>query len=264
MYQQARRDADAGGRRGLAAPGRCVLLLYRPISTPNPSHPPRTPTLSISGVPRLTVEQGPGELLFVPSGWHHQVENLTGCLSLNHNWFNGSALPRVGAFLKAEAAAVRARLAHLEGTFDGEGAGWARQCEAVLQANAAMGLTDWAGLLVRKARRLVGDVGGGGGEGGDVITTHRRQQRRRDVGRVAAALKELRYDPCLLKSLFPPHLEARLRLELGLDEEDEDVWPPPPPLPQEALWPLVEEWLDGAIAACESWDGGKGEGDVVM
>lgn len=218
-------------------------------------------------MPRLTVEQGPGELLFVPSGWHHQVENLTGCLSLNHNWFNGSALPRVAAFLQAEAAAVRARLAHLEGTFDAEGAGWARQCEAVLRANAAMALTDWATLLVRKARGLLlAAAEGGGGDGGHGIAggEHRARQWRRDVRRVLVALQELRHDPCLLNSLFPPHLEARLRLsgvKGGEEEEDgTDVWPPPPPPSQEALRPLVEAWLDTAIAACER--GGHGGGTV--
>ena len=210
------------------------------------------------------MEQGPGELLFVPSGWHHQVENLTGCLSLNHNWFNGSALPRVASFLKAEAAAVRARLAHLEGTFDAEGAGWARQCEVVLRANAAMALTDWATLLVRKAGRLLA-AAEGGGDNGIAEGEHRARQRRRDVRRVMVALRELRRDPCLLNSLFPPHLEARLRSSAvkGREEEedDTDVWPPPPPPSQEALRQLVEAWLDVAIAACER--GGMGEGGRV-
>lgn len=34
----------------------------------------------------MEVEQGPGEVLFVPAGWYHTVANRTGCLSLNHNW----------------------------------------------------------------------------------------------------------------------------------------------------------------------------------
>ncbi len=32
--------------------------------------------------------QGPGEIVFVPSGWWHQVENVSDCLSVNHNWIN--------------------------------------------------------------------------------------------------------------------------------------------------------------------------------
>lgn len=34
--------------------------------------------------------QKPGEIVFVPSGWWHQVENLTDALSVNHNWLNGA------------------------------------------------------------------------------------------------------------------------------------------------------------------------------
>ncbi|KAI0721070.1 Clavaminate synthase-like protein [Cerioporus squamosus] len=41
----------------------------------------------------LVVEQGPGETIFVPSGWYHQVENLTACISVNHNWCNSVNLP---------------------------------------------------------------------------------------------------------------------------------------------------------------------------
>lgn len=35
------------------------------------------------------VMQRAGQTLFVPSGWHHQVWNLTDTISVNHNWFNG-------------------------------------------------------------------------------------------------------------------------------------------------------------------------------
>ncbi|WFD07764.1 hypothetical protein MVES1_003135 [Malassezia vespertilionis] len=35
-----------------------------------------------------TVEQGPGQTIFVPSNWYHEVENVTDCISLNHNWCN--------------------------------------------------------------------------------------------------------------------------------------------------------------------------------
>ncbi|TBU35958.1 Clavaminate synthase-like protein [Dichomitus squalens] len=41
----------------------------------------------------IVIEQGPGETIFVPSGWYHQVENLTACISINHNWCNSVNLP---------------------------------------------------------------------------------------------------------------------------------------------------------------------------
>lgn len=33
----------------------------------------------------IEVEQQAGEILFVPSGWYHQVENVTDTISINHN-----------------------------------------------------------------------------------------------------------------------------------------------------------------------------------
>ncbi|CCM05320.1 uncharacterized protein FIBRA_07534 [Fibroporia radiculosa] len=41
----------------------------------------------------IIVEQEEGETIFVPSGWYHQVENLTVCISINHNWCNAVNLP---------------------------------------------------------------------------------------------------------------------------------------------------------------------------
>jgi hypothetical protein len=38
----------------------------------------------------LEIIQQPGETIFVPSGWHHTVENMAPTLSINHNWFNGA------------------------------------------------------------------------------------------------------------------------------------------------------------------------------
>lgn len=35
------------------------------------------------------VIQQPGEVIFVPSGWYHQVWNLDDTISINHNWVNG-------------------------------------------------------------------------------------------------------------------------------------------------------------------------------
>jgi hypothetical protein len=38
----------------------------------------------------IEVVQGACETIFVPSGWHHTVENLEPTLSINHNWLNGA------------------------------------------------------------------------------------------------------------------------------------------------------------------------------
>ncbi|KZT06729.1 Clavaminate synthase-like protein [Laetiporus sulphureus 93-53] len=41
----------------------------------------------------IVVEQKEGDTIFIPSGWYHQVENLTACISINHNWCNSVNLP---------------------------------------------------------------------------------------------------------------------------------------------------------------------------
>ena len=38
-------------------------------------------------------------MIFVPSGWYHQVNNLDDCLSINHNWINAANIDKVRSFL---------------------------------------------------------------------------------------------------------------------------------------------------------------------
>ncbi|KZS11416.1 putative JmjC domain-containing protein 4 [Daphnia magna] len=46
--------------------------------------------ISAIGVTYYDIVQSAGEVVFVPSGWHHQVWNLEDTISINHNWFNGA------------------------------------------------------------------------------------------------------------------------------------------------------------------------------
>lgn len=41
-----------------------------------------------------------------PSGWYHQVENLTDCISINHNWCNAVNLPSLYASMCAKVLEV--------------------------------------------------------------------------------------------------------------------------------------------------------------
>ena len=46
------------------------------------------------------VIQETGDVIFVPSGWHHQVLNLEDTFSINHNWFNGANVGKIFDELK--------------------------------------------------------------------------------------------------------------------------------------------------------------------
>lgn len=51
----------------------------------------------------VLVDQKEGETIFVPSGWHHTVENIEDTLSVNHNWLNGYNLMGCWKKLRGEA-----------------------------------------------------------------------------------------------------------------------------------------------------------------
>jgi len=48
----------------------------------------RFPNLAQAAELAQEVYQGVDEAIFVPSGWHHSVENVEDTLSINHNWVN--------------------------------------------------------------------------------------------------------------------------------------------------------------------------------
>lgn len=50
----------------------------------------------------ITVFQKPGETIFVPSTWYHQVKNIGTTLSINHNWINAVSLSSIFDNLSSE------------------------------------------------------------------------------------------------------------------------------------------------------------------
>ncbi len=58
----------------------------------------------------LEVIQNQGEMMYVPSGWRHKVENLEETISVNHNWVMICALDRVFECLKSEIVAIEEEL----------------------------------------------------------------------------------------------------------------------------------------------------------
>ncbi|OBZ77277.1 JmjC domain-containing protein 1 [Grifola frondosa] len=94
----------------------------------------------------IVVEQKAGESIFIPSGWYHQVENLTDCISINHNWCNAANLPSLYSSMCAKVIEVehaledvRELLSHnqevtgKDGNIDDANGGWEREWTHIVQ-----------------------------------------------------------------------------------------------------------------------------------
>lgn len=95
-------------------------------------------------------------------------------ISVNTNWFNGFNLTKVHSFLLTELHAVREALEHLRESMSGNAGGgsdpaacgedgdsaegsreWERQCEVIMRANSALNMTEFAQMVVARARFLL-------------------------------------------------------------------------------------------------------------
>lgn len=107
----------------------------------------------------IVVIQKPQETIFVPSGWYHQVENLTDCISINHNWANCNSLKNMYQAMCDEIKEVEEALldvrqmiqdrwSALEEDADGWQQEWVSVVQDVLGKNAGWGwLEFWKMVL---------------------------------------------------------------------------------------------------------------------
>eukprot|EP00116_Pleurobrachia_bachei_P005967 sb/3466229/ len=79
------------------------------------------------------VHQGPGEGIFVPSGWWHQVLNTHHTISINHNWGNLHCAPLMWDYLNTELKEVEREIWDVRELCDDQE--WNEQCQLVLRAN---------------------------------------------------------------------------------------------------------------------------------
>ncbi|XP_044150048.1 2-oxoglutarate and iron-dependent oxygenase JMJD4 isoform X1 [Bufo gargarizans] len=80
--------------------------------------------------PPLEVIQEAGEIIFVPSGWHHQVYNLEDTISINHNWVNGCNVSVMWSFLQTELSAAQREISEWKETMDD----WEHHCQLILKS----------------------------------------------------------------------------------------------------------------------------------
>lgn len=87
--------------------------------------------------------QQPGEVIFVPSRWYHQVHNLEDTISINHNWFNAFNVNVIWQSMKEALAKVQEEI---EDCKDMDG--WDDQCQLILKSTFGMDFNEF-GLLLR-------------------------------------------------------------------------------------------------------------------
>ncbi|XP_071943049.1 2-oxoglutarate and iron-dependent oxygenase JMJD4-like [Antedon mediterranea] len=95
----------------------------------------------------IEVIQRAGEVIFIPSGWHHQVFNLDDTISINHNWFNGCNVNIVWEFLKSELLAVQRSIYDCKDMDE-----WDEQCQLIMKANTGIDYAEFVNFLTTIAR----------------------------------------------------------------------------------------------------------------
>ncbi|XP_075684033.1 2-oxoglutarate and iron-dependent oxygenase JMJD4 [Rhinoderma darwinii] len=101
--------------------------------------------------PPLEVIQEAGEIIFVPSGWHHQVYNLDDTISINHNWVNGCNVSVMWRFLQAELSAVQREISEWRESMDG----WEQHCQIILKSCTGIDYNEFYTFLTIIAQRRI-------------------------------------------------------------------------------------------------------------
>ncbi|TPP63711.1 Protein hu-li tai shao [Fasciola gigantica] len=87
-------------------------------------------------------DQFPGQAVFVPSGWYHEVLNVTDCVSINHNWFNASNVAQVWEHLQEQLDSVEKSTEDVRDT-----PAWNEQCQVCLRALTGINFHEFLVLL---------------------------------------------------------------------------------------------------------------------
>ncbi|XP_055589384.1 2-oxoglutarate and iron-dependent oxygenase JMJD4 homolog isoform X2 [Uranotaenia lowii] len=88
------------------------------------------------------ITQTPGEAIFIPSGWYHQVQNVEDAISVNHNWFNGCNVLQIWTALDNTLDQVMAEIHDCRDMDDFE-----QHCQVMLKAAHGMSLENFLNLL---------------------------------------------------------------------------------------------------------------------
>ncbi|XP_020371648.1 2-oxoglutarate and iron-dependent oxygenase JMJD4 [Rhincodon typus] len=99
----------------------------------------------------IEVVQSVGEVIFVPSGWYHQVYNLEDTISINHNWLNGCSIDIMWQFLQQELKAVQEEIREWENHMEG----WNQHCQLLLKSCTGINYHEFYTFLKIIARNRI-------------------------------------------------------------------------------------------------------------
>ncbi|XP_072905021.1 2-oxoglutarate and iron-dependent oxygenase JMJD4 [Hemitrygon akajei] len=104
----------------------------------------------------IEVVQEAGEVIFIPSGWHHQVYNLEDTISINHNWLNGCNIDIMWSFLQGELTAVQREIEEWKDHMED----WHQHCQVLLKSCTGINYCEFYTFLkiISKNRMAVLDA----------------------------------------------------------------------------------------------------------
>ncbi|XP_069932030.1 2-oxoglutarate and iron-dependent oxygenase JMJD4 isoform X3 [Oryctolagus cuniculus] len=162
--------------------------------------------------PPLEIIQEAGEMVFIPSGWHHQVHNLDDTISINHNWVNGCNLATMWHFLQQELHAVQQEISEWRDSMPD----WHHHCQVIMRSCSGINFEEFYHFLkVIAERRLL--ILGKGAEGTAECgpgTGLGLQHAVFDIGRLAEVLASVIAHPDFQRvdtGAFSPQPEELLR-----------------------------------------------------
>ncbi|KAM6224697.1 2-oxoglutarate and iron-dependent oxygenase JMJD4 [Rhynchocyon petersi] len=144
--------------------------------------------------PPLELIQEAGEMVFIPSGWHHQVHNLEDTISINHNWINGCNLTRMWHFLQQELHAVQQEISEWRDVMSD----WHNHCQVIMKSCSGINYEEFYHFLKVIAEKRILNLANGMacGTAGRVSDTGLGIQHTAfDVSRIIEVLTSLITNP---------------------------------------------------------------------
>ena len=101
----------------------------------------------------IDIIQKQGEIIFIPSGWHHQVWNVEDTISINHNWINGCNVLDVWRGLKKELSSVMEEVSDCKDMNN-----WGEHCQLILKSTYGMDYDQFLDFIIFIAKQRLNTI----------------------------------------------------------------------------------------------------------